>query len=109
MDSGIIYPTIELGGVKYTGKVTRRTLAYRISKQAVDMGKLLNNFSVLVDTLHALLTPEFKGTPEDLAELITDDKRQEAANVVFGALVKVFPPTQQPAQTAAGASTAPIQ
>lgn len=107
MDTGVIYPTIELGGVTYRGKVTRGALAYRLSKGAIDVSRLTSSFSVLVDTLYALLQPEYNGSAEDLAEALTiENKRTDAAKVVFEALVKVFPSAQQ-AQPAAGDNAAP--
>jgi|SRR5579885_3328118 len=106
MDSGIVYPEITLAGVRYQGKVTRGSLAYRISKLGLNPSEMTKRYSVMIDTLHALLTPSFPGSPEDLAEIVDrEQKRGEALKVVAEALVKVFPPS--PAQTTAGDQPAP--
>lgn len=95
--TGIIYPTITLGGIEYTVKFTRGGIVYRMSKAGVSISELGNpktSFGALVDILHAAL-PDYKGMNEDLANLVlSEDKAGEASRLIAEALGKVFPPSQ---------------
>lgn len=105
--TGVEYPEIEIAGAKYILRLSRAALAYRVSKNGIELQKIMNNFSVLVDTLHVLMQPSFPGSAEQLAEfLIADDVlRGRATIAVLEAIKKVFPPTM--AQAAAGTEARP--
>lgn len=99
--TGIIYPTIELGGVTYELKFTRGALFYRLSRLGVDLGTAFTNitFSVRVDILHSIIAGtgpgKYAGTTEELADLVlTENKSKEVVELLLAALGKVFPPTQ---------------
>lgn len=107
--TGIVYPTIELGGKTYTVKFTRGGLLYRLSKSGTNIADLRNSpryISTLIECLHAALFDQFGGTPIELAELVYDeDKISLVDQVVAEALKKVFPsPTK-----AAVEPEAPVQ
>ncbi len=99
--SGIIYPTIELGGVTYVVKFTRGGLLYRLSKSATNLSDLASgprSLAAVVDVFHAALFGQYNGTPEELAELVlAEDKLAQVSGIVADSLKKVFPPTQTPA------------
>ncbi len=94
--TGVDYPTIELGGTKYTVKFSRGML-YRMGKQGVNFApQFANNavsmpFAQVVDVLH--IATGFAGTHEELAELVFD-KRNEAVTALMSAWGKAFPPPQ---------------
>ncbi len=110
--TGIIYPTITLGGIEYTLKFTRGALLYRLGKAGVNtdnLGGNLHNFSVGIDILRVIATPDIKMDAESLAELVLEEgKSVELASVISEAMGKAFPPTQQAAAGAAG-TTAAVQ
>lgn len=110
--SGIVYPTITLGGVQYVVKFTRGGMLYRLSKSNVSisdvMGSGARSFAANIDMLHAALFGQFNGTAEDLAELVlTEGKILEAGEAVIEALKKVSPPTQTTATGTAEPTVAP--
>jgi hypothetical protein len=95
--SGIIYPTIELGGVRYVIKFTRGGLLYRLSKGGVSFADLASNksFSAVMDILHAALFGQYDRSAEDLADLVmSEGKFAEVSEVIQDAIKKVFPPTE---------------
>lgn len=104
--TGIIYPTIELGGKFYTVKFTRGGLLYRLSRSGTSLSDLTSgskNFASVIDVLHAALYGQYAGTAEDLAELVlSENKTGELSMVIGEALKKVFPPTQVTAEVTAG-------
>lgn len=104
--TGIIYPVIELGGIKYTVKFSRGGILYRLSKSGTSLADLTGgskNFSAVIDVLHAALFSQFQGSAEDLAELVmTEGKTAEVAQAIGEALKKVFPPTQVTAEVTTG-------
>ncbi len=107
--TGVIYPTLELGGKIYTVKFTRGGILYRLSKSGTNLADLRagsnKSFATLCDVLHAAIFPEFTGDAEDLAELLmTEGKAGEAGLAISEALKKVFPPT--PAAQAADQAAA---
>jgi hypothetical protein len=127
--SGIDYPTLTLSdGVTYTVRFTRASV-YRLDKAGFDVRKLgseiqawfpkdLGNglvqngnlrFSVLVDVLHASITPQYTGTTDDLAELLDLPYVQPAALAVINALAKTWPSAQKPVETTAPISGTSVQ
>lgn len=107
-DTGIIYPTIELGGTTYTVKFTRGGLLYRLEKSGTAIADCLNlaSFAKAIDLLHAALWGQFKGTAEDLAEIVLNEGKIAAVSLVLTeALKKVSPPTQ----SAAAVAEAPLR
>jgi len=104
--TGIDYPTLELGGTKYTLKVTRGAMVFRLSDAGINLSELSNGprvVSTLIKVLHAAILDQYSGTPEQLCELVlSEDKMKEAGEAVRAALGKVFPTTQIPAAAAAG-------
>ncbi len=110
--TGIIYPTVELGGRLYQVKFTRGGIMYRLSKAGVDLAMLgtTKGFATMIDTLHAALFGQYLGDAESLAELVlAEDKSVQVADAVTEALKKAFPPTQTPAAVTAENSAAKIQ
>lgn len=115
--TGITYPEIELGGTKYTVKITR-TAVYRMGKLGIkwrptveripgtDLGRTLVAFSELVDMLH--LATGFSGTHEELAELAYD-KRNEAYDAIQLAWSKIQPVAQQTPESPAKKTGEAIQ
>ncbi len=111
--TGISYPTITLGGIEYTIKFTRGSLLYRLTKihfDPTDLSRALT-FAKAVDALHALITPTFPGSPEELADAILDNdlSTQQIADSIREALGKAFLPTQEKAAETAGNPAAAIQ
>jgi hypothetical protein len=103
--TGIIYPTIELGGVTYELKLTRDRIRFRMSDAGCNISDLrvvgVRSFAVIVRFLHCLISPTFAGTIEDLAEVIGgEEKLQEASLFLAEAIKKAFPPTLQAAPPA---------
>lgn len=101
--TGIEYPTLELGGKKYTIKFTRGGFVYRLSKSGTDLESLVKgrNFAAVMDVLFAALWGQFDGSVEDLAELVlVESKTAEVGAIVRDAIKKVFPPTTKPDATA---------
>jgi len=99
--TGVVYPTIELGGVTYELRITRGALLYRISKNQIDMNDLgqdsdpRKRVAAVFDVLHAIVAGKFQGSIEDLADLvITEGKMKDAATAVLLAVGKVFPPAE---------------
>jgi hypothetical protein len=99
--TGVVYPTIELGGVTYELRITRGALLYRISKNQVDMNDLgkdadpRKRVAAVFDVLHAIIADKFQGSVEDLADVvIAEGKMKEATVGVLGAVGKVFPPAE---------------
>ena len=94
--TGVDYPTIELGGKTYTVKFSRGML-YRMGKLGVvfapklDAGRITMDFAQIVDLAH--LATGFKGTHDELAELLYD-KRNDALTALMAAWGKAFPPSQ---------------
>jgi hypothetical protein len=109
MEESILYPVLELGGVKYTLKATRGALRDRWSELGIELADRLNphrTIAVTVKMLSTMITPKFSGSFEDLTDLILEEQKMgqvgDAINVALG---KVFPPTiQEP--VAAGARPA---
>jgi len=98
--TGIIYPTITLGGIEYSIKFTRGALFYRLSKAGVDLNDLTSpkGFATMIDVLKAVITPAFTGDSESLAELVLNEGKSLAVgDAIREALGKAFPPTQTPA------------
>ncbi|MGC2152632.1 MAG: hypothetical protein WA618_11350 [Terriglobales bacterium] len=107
--TGVEYPTITLGGVKYLLRFTRGALLFRLSEMGVrlaDRTDPIKSVATITKILSACLEPRFAGTFEELTELLLEEgKMREAGVVINDALGKVFPPTQVPA--AAGAEAKP--
>ena len=119
--SGVEYPTLEIDGKVYTIKFSRASF-YRLDKAGFDLKTLPNQFkewfpriengveipgqarfSVVIDVLHAAISKEFRGTAEDLAEVI-DPERLASGEVVTAltiAMLKMLPPPVKPQATAA--------
>ena len=101
--TGILYPTIELGGATFTLRFTRGALLYRLSRRGVttaDLNVPAKSFGALVEVLHATMEPQFLGTHEQLAEIMEAagiDKLRAYRAAVDEALGKVFPPIARPA------------
>lgn len=102
--SGIDFPTIELGGQHYIVKFSRASL-YRMEKLGIkfevkvtplpDQPGMVNRsmtFAQVVDML--LVAIGFKGTAEELAELVTPAKVQEGFEKIMDAWGKAFPSPQ---------------
>lgn len=112
METGIVYPKITLGGVEYELKFSRGSLFRRMGNAGVAnlgdlMGGNLIGFAKMIDTLHAILGDQYRGSADDLADMVlTEDKGRDVAQALFVALGKVFP-SRQVAQTAAGDPAAP--
>ncbi len=108
---GVEYPTIELGGRKYTIYFTRGTMLYRLSKNGTGFEDFVGakGFGATIDILHAVISDQgFVGGPEVLAELVTKEKKyQEVRLVIVEAAKKVFPPTQALAAGTADQPAAP--
>lgn len=101
--TGIEYPKIELGGKVYTVKFTRGGILYRLNKNGTSLSDLggAKSFATLIDVFHAALHGQFKGTAEELAELVvSEEKIATVDSVVAEALKKAFPPTQAAAVAA---------
>ncbi len=98
--TGILFPEVELAGVKYTLKFTREVLLYRLSRRGLDVGNLnvrLKALAAVVDFTYALIEDRFVGTADDLAQIILqENKVAVCADAIRDALGKVFPPTQAP-------------
>ena len=110
--TGIIYPTLELGGKTYTVKFTRGGLLYRLSKSGASFSDLISgsdkNFAACFDILYAALYGQYLGTVEDLVELaFAESKVEEVKTVVREAVKKAFPPTQTEAAGTVGQTAAP--
>lgn len=108
--TGIIYPTLELGGKTYIVKFSRGGILYRLSKSGTSLMDLTGgskNFAAVIDVLHAALFSQFDGSQEDLAELVlAENKTAEVSAAIGEALKKVFPPTSAPAEAV---GTQPVQ
>jgi len=102
--TGIDYPTLELGGVKYTLKVTRGVMIFRLSDAGINLAEInvhIKAVSAIIKVLHAMLLEQYTGTPEQLCELVlAEDKMKLAAQAVRDALGKVFPTSLTAAVTA---------
>jgi len=110
--TGVVYPTVELGGRIYVVKFTRGGILYRLSKAGVDLAALgtVHGFATIIDTLHAALFGQYVGDAESLAELVlAEDKAEQVGEAVSEALKKAFPPIQTPAAGPADQIAAPIQ
>ena len=96
-NTGVDYPTIELGGKTYEVKFTRGLL-YQLDKQGIKFNpQFANNsatcgLSAIVDTLR--LAIGFEGSSEELAELVYD-KRDEALTALVNGWGKVVLPSLQ--------------
>jgi hypothetical protein len=119
--TGVVYPTIELGGTAYTVRFSRGSL-YRMQKLGVAFAPKIQpipdqpgmirrtmTFSEVVDVMHIGIN--FPGTAEQLAELVTNDKVQEAFDKIMEAWGKAFPSPQIRLQESAGQPEAnpPVQ
>ncbi len=100
--SGIEFPTIELGGRRYTVRFSRSSL-YRMEKLGIKfqvkvkalpdqpgMVQREMTFAQVVDMLY--IATGFEGTVEELAELVTPEKTQEGFEKIMAAWGKAFPP-----------------
>lgn len=96
-NTGVDYPTIELGGKTYEVKFTRGLL-YQLDKHGIKFNpQFANNsatcgLSAIVDTLR--LAIGFEGSAEELAELVYD-KRDEALTALVNGWGKVVLPSLQ--------------
>ena len=104
--TSVDYPKLKLGGIEYTVRFTRGAFAYHMSKNSLNFSDLKSALKVhgtLVDMLGFALQPAFPGSPEELSEVLIEEKKGvEAVTAVLQAVGKAFPtPITSPA--AAGA------
>ncbi len=107
IETGVEYPTVELGGALYEVKFTRGVL-YRLEKQGVMFNpqRKLNagqvtwhlQFSNIVDVLKECIG--FPGTHEELAELCFD-QRDEISKILLDAWGNLMLPTLRRREAAA--------
>lgn len=96
-NTGVEFPTIELGGKTYTVKFSRGLL-YQLDKQGIKFNPQFTRdqascgLSPLVDTLK--LAIGFEGTADELTELVYD-KRDEALTALVNGWGKVVLPSLQ--------------
>lgn len=118
--SGVDYPTLEIDGKTYTVKFSRAAL-YRLDKAGFDLRTLPDELrqwfphkdeagreipgrarlSVVIDILHAAISKEFHGTPEDLAEVTDPERTAEIVSALVLAMSKMQPPTKRAPAAAA--------
>jgi hypothetical protein len=105
--SGVSYPTVELGGVRYEVKFTRATM-YRLDKEGIVFNPQFARssatlkFSTIVDTLKLCIA--FDGSADELAELCFD-KRDEILSVLVESWGKVVLPSIQARAAAKAANS----
>ena len=97
METGIDYPTIELGGKTYQVKFNR-ALLYQLDKRGIAFNPQFRNggatcgLAAIIDTMQ--LAIGFEGTADELAELVYD-KRDEALTALVAGWGKVVLPSLQ--------------
>ena len=100
MKSGILYPTIELGGVSYELRISREILLYRLSAKGISMINLRGpkSFATLFDVLYAIVQDRYLGTVEELVSLVHEEQKVSAVDVAVAEVIKkVFPQPTPPA------------
>ena len=109
--SPIDWPTLTLGGVTYTVRFTRGALLFKLSESGTTFADMsgAKAFASLVKGLHAGISPEFPGTPEQLADvLVNEGKVSEAKQAFDAALKKAFPTPPTKAAEAAEQPASPL-
>ena len=107
METGIDYPTIELGGKTYQVKFNR-ALLYQLDKRGIAFNPQFRNggatcgLAAIIDTMQ--LAIGFEGTADELAELVYD-KRDEALTALVAGWGKVVLPSLQAKLAATVAKT----
>lgn len=106
MQTGILYPTVELEGKSYELKVTRGVLLYRLSKAGINISDIHRNdfksYAAVMDVLWALIqdqSPPFINA-EHLAAYVQEQGSEFVRGVgaaVREAVGKAFPPVTPPA------------
>jgi hypothetical protein len=97
--SGVIYPTVELGGVMYTLRLTQGIARFRLSDAGLGALEFAGarQFASLCKALHILLDGQFPGSVDQLSELVHNENKLVQVDQAIGLAIKKASGPQNPA------------